>query len=116
MQTGKCIPSNLPKIKTCEILAWCPVEQQVLPLNGKRPLLTAAENFTILIKNGIAFPKFGKEYQRRNILEDANSTYLQSCIYDPQHHQFCPVFRVGDIITQAGESFHKIGIKVLLNY
>lgn len=97
-------------IKTCEIFAWCPVEQRSA-LPGKRPLLAAAENFTILIKNGIAFPKFGKEYQRRNILEDASSTYLKNCTYHPQTNQFCPVFRIGDIITQAGESFHKIGIK-----
>jgi len=31
--TGKCVPTeNSPKIKTCQVEAWCPVEDDKLPL------------------------------------------------------------------------------------
>ena len=40
-----------------------------------------SRNFTILVKNAISFPDFGPQFQRRNVLEDANATYLQNCIY-----------------------------------
>ena len=66
---------------------------------NQRDLLEETANFTVLIKNFVEFPLFGKLYRRRNIMEEANKTYLQSCIYslrDP----FCPVFRIRDMVRR----------------
>ena len=80
--------------------------------NGSIPLLKGAANFTILIKNAISFPDFGPQFQRRNILETANATYLQNCIYHRYSDPFCPIFRLNDIISEAGEDFLEVGRKV----
>ncbi|XP_074461987.1 P2X purinoceptor 4 isoform X1 [Larus michahellis] len=55
IQTGECVPYN-GSIKTCEVFAWCPVEDDYhVP---KPAFLQEAENFTILVKNNIWYPKF----------------------------------------------------------
>src|SRR4051812_3114707 len=82
--------------------------------NGTRALLEGSKNFTVLIKNAIQFPYFGKQYSRRNVLEVTNKTYLQSCIYNKHSDPFCPVFRIGDIVKDAGENYSEVAIKVLL--
>lgn len=79
--------------------------------HGKRALLESAENFTVLIKNVIEFPKFGTQFKRRNVLENSNSTYLQTCIYNAENDPFCPVFKIGDIVKEAGENFSEVAVK-----
>ncbi|XP_062272806.1 P2X purinoceptor 4-like [Scomber scombrus] len=104
IQTGSCVKFDVLK-KTCEVSAWCPVEAKTKP---PRPaLLAAAENFTVLIKNNIRFPAFN--YIRRNILPEMNDAYLRSCqrTGDP----LCPIFRLGDIVREAGEKFSDIAIE-----
>ncbi|XP_016157816.1 PREDICTED: P2X purinoceptor 4 isoform X3 [Ficedula albicollis] len=55
IQTGKCVPYN-SSIKTCEVFAWCPVEDDYhIP---KPAFLREAENFTLLVKNNIWYRKF----------------------------------------------------------
>lgn len=54
---------------------------------------------------------FGKMFRRRNIMEDANKTYLQSCHYNKASDPFCPVFRIGDIVTSAGENFTQLAVR-----
>ncbi|XP_053181430.1 LOW QUALITY PROTEIN: P2X purinoceptor 4-like [Scomber japonicus] len=106
IQTGSCVKFDVLK-KTCEVSAWCPVEAKTKP---PRPALlaAAAENFTVLIKNNIRFPAFN--YIRRNILPQMNDAYLRNCqrTYDP----LCPIFRLGDIVREAGEKFSDIAIEV----
>ena len=58
------------------------------------------------------FPKFGSQYSRRNILENANKTYLQQCIYDAEKDPFCPIFRLGDIVKSAGENYSEVAVQV----
>ncbi|XP_029998370.1 P2X purinoceptor 4-like [Sphaeramia orbicularis] len=104
VQTGSCVRFDVLK-KTCEVSAWCPIEAKT---NPPRPaLLAAAENFTILIKNNIRFPAFN--YIRRNILPQMNDAYLRSCTRksDP----LCPIFRLGDMVDEAGESFSQMAIE-----
>lgn len=72
--------------------------------------MEGARNFTVLIKNVIEFPKFGQKYKRRNILENSNQSYLQSCIYNSEMDPFCPVFNIGDIVHEAGENFSEVAI------
>ncbi|KAM3611295.1 uncharacterized protein V6R79_016168 [Siganus canaliculatus] len=91
--------------KTCEVSAWCPVETKTKP---PRPaLLLAAENFTVLIKNNIRFPAFN--FIRRNILPQMNDSYLKTC--DRRNDLLCPIFRLGDVVRQAGEKFSDIAVE-----
>jgi len=70
------------------------------------------QNFTILLKNSIAFPEFGDghEYERRNINKDLSTSYLKSCIYNnkTKKDSECPIFRLGDIVKAAGLNYSKI--------
>uniref|UniRef100_A0A3Q0RW80 P2X purinoceptor n=1 Tax=Amphilophus citrinellus TaxID=61819 RepID=A0A3Q0RW80_AMPCI len=102
--TGSCVKFDVLK-KTCEVSAWCPVETTSTP---PRPaLLAAAENFTVLIKNNIRFPAFN--YIRRNILPQMNDAYLRSC--HRENDSLCPIFRLGDIIREAGEKFSEMAVE-----
>ena len=39
-----------------------------LPLSkSSGPLIPGFENYTVFIKNSIAFPRFGEDYQRKNM-------------------------------------------------
>ncbi|XP_003498480.1 P2X purinoceptor 7 isoform X1 [Cricetulus griseus] len=102
LQTGKCIQYDKNR-KTCEVFAWCPAEEGK---EAPRPaLLKSAENFTVLIKNNIHFP--GHNYTTRNILPDLNI----SCIFHKTQNPQCPIFRLGDIFQEAGESFSEVAIQ-----
>ncbi|XP_078083809.1 P2X purinoceptor 4-like [Mustelus asterias] len=104
--TGKCVRYD-EKVKTCEIFAWCPLENDaVIP---KPAILEAAENFTVLIKNSITFPKFN--FSKRNILTNASSSYLKSCQFNRKNDTFCPIFRLGDMVQEAGEDFQKLAVQ-----
>uniref|UniRef100_H3DH48 P2X purinoceptor n=1 Tax=Tetraodon nigroviridis TaxID=99883 RepID=H3DH48_TETNG len=104
IQTGKCVRFDA-LTKTCEVSAWCPIETGTKP---PRPaLLAAAENFTVLIKNNIRFPTFN--YTRRNILPEMSATYLKSC--QRVNDSLCPIFRLGDMVREAGESFRDMAVE-----
>ncbi|XP_010792727.1 P2X purinoceptor 4-like [Notothenia coriiceps] len=109
IKTGSCVKFDVLR-KTCEVSAWCPVETKRSP---PRPaLLAAAENFTVLIKNNIRFPAFN--YIRRNILPNMNDAYLRSCQRggDP----LCPIFRLGDVVREAGEKFSEMAVELGIKY
>uniref|UniRef100_A0A8C6UUV6 P2X purinoceptor n=1 Tax=Neogobius melanostomus TaxID=47308 RepID=A0A8C6UUV6_9GOBI len=99
IKTGICVKSN----GTCEIHAWCPVEHSPLP---QKPLLSGAENFTIYIKNVIRFPKFN--FTKSNVLETDTVNYLKNCTYDHVKHPYCPIFRLGHVVSRAGSHFQDL--------
>ncbi|XP_029296237.1 P2X purinoceptor 7 [Cottoperca gobio] len=104
IKTGSCLKFDIGR-KTCEVSAWCPVETKTTP---PRPaLLAAAENFTVLIKNNIKFPAFN--FIRRNILPEMTDAYLRSC--QGKHDSLCPIFRLGDLVQEAGEKFSQMAIE-----
>uniref|UniRef100_A0A8C6EJI6 ATP receptor n=1 Tax=Microcebus murinus TaxID=30608 RepID=A0A8C6EJI6_MICMU len=106
VSTGRCVPFD-GSVKTCEVAAWCPVEDDThVP---KPAFLRAAENFTLLVKNNIWYPKFN--FSKRNILPNITTTYLKSCIYDARTDPFCPIFRLGDIVENAGHSFQDMAVE-----
>ncbi|XP_065424161.1 P2X purinoceptor 4 isoform X2 [Chrysemys picta bellii] len=106
VQTGRCREYST-SVKTCEIYAWCPVENDThLP---KPAFLKDAENFTILVKNNIWYPKFN--FTRRNILPSISTAYLKTCIYDPKTDPFCPIFRVHRIVEAAGQNFQEMAVE-----
>ncbi|XP_058641466.1 P2X purinoceptor 4b isoform X2 [Onychostoma macrolepis] len=106
VQTGHCVKYS-DTIKTCEVQAWCPLENDtIIP---KPALLGAAEDFTVLIKNSIQYPKFN--FRKRNILHHINSTYLKNCTFDRKTNPHCPIFRLGNMLTEAGEDFSVMALK-----
>ncbi|XP_075034409.1 P2X purinoceptor 4-like [Mixophyes fleayi] len=106
VQTGKCVRYN-DTVRTCEVFAWCPVENDTeVP---KPAFLKGAENFTVLIKNNIWYPKFN--FSKRNILPNISADYLKTCVYDRASHPFCPIFRLGSLVEEAGESFQDMAIQ-----
>lgn len=103
--TGRCVRAPSGN-HTCQIKAWCPVEDDISPLKGKA-LLTGSQNFTLLIKNFVEFPKF-KNSNRRNIKDTSDTAYLTSCHYNSETDPDCPVFRLGDIVSWAGQDYDTI--------
>ncbi|KAL4609575.1 P2X purinoceptor 4 isoform X2 [Arapaima gigas] len=105
VQTGKCVNfSNT--VRTCEVFAWCPVETDSEPPNP--PVLASAENFTVLIKNSVQYSKF--KFSKRNILPEINTSYLANCIFNHTTDPHCPIFRLGDIVSEANEDFQKMAV------
>ncbi|XP_039361126.1 P2X purinoceptor 2 isoform X5 [Mauremys reevesii] len=98
-RTGRCVPYYSGPGKTCEVTAWCPVEdgRTVSESLGKM-----AAQFTILIKNNIHFPRFG--FSKGNV-KGEKSGYLKGCTFNETSDLYCPIFRLGSIVEQAGENF-----------
>lgn len=98
--TGKCVNTT----KTCEIMSWCPVEDdRQIP---DPPLLLAAENYTLFIKNSITFPEFN--VVRSNLVEAVDQNYIKTCLFHPEKDPLCPIFKLGDIAQYSGFNFTKI--------
>ena len=101
--TGKCnMTSN-----SCMISAWCPIEEDALPLGPQRAVLEQTDAFTVVIKNMVSFPYFGKG--RTNILEWQNSSYLETCRHSDAQ-PFCPVFTLGQIVQAAGGNYSEMAV------
>ncbi|KFP96560.1 P2X purinoceptor 7, partial [Leptosomus discolor] len=102
IQTGRCVNYNAT-VKTCEVKAWCPVESVENP--PEPAVLRSSEDFTVLIKNNIHFPKFN--YTILNIPPNLNT----SCTYNKINSPLCPIFRLGDILQEAKENFSEVAVK-----
>ncbi|XP_075706490.1 P2X purinoceptor 1 isoform X2 [Rhinoderma darwinii] len=104
--TGNCSSVD-NETKSCEVYAWCPVENDYVVPNP--PLLLQAENFTLFIKNSISFPSH--KINRQNLVESVTSSYLKKCTYNKDKDPLCPVFRLGYIAEQTGQTFSDIARK-----
>ncbi|NXS53178.1 P2RX7 protein, partial [Brachypteracias leptosomus] len=102
IQTGRCVDYNAT-IKTCEVSAWCPVESMEKP--PKPAVLRSSENFTVLIKINIHFPKFNLTVV--NIPPVLNTF----CTYNKDTDPSCPIFRLGDILQELKENFSEFAVK-----
>ncbi|KGL77544.1 P2X purinoceptor 2, partial [Tinamus guttatus] len=107
-KTGRCVPSTAGPGKSCEILAWCPVDGSSVRSLRSESLAQMAAQFTILVKNSIRFPRFG--FSRSNILT-AERSYLKSCTFNATSGLYCPIFKLGFIVEQAGEDFAELAEK-----
>ncbi|XP_077053417.1 P2X purinoceptor 4a-like isoform X2 [Siphateles boraxobius] len=105
VQTGRCVDFS-DSVKTCEVLAWCPVEKKVEPPNPA--LLADAENFTIYIKNNIQFTKFN--FKKRNILPNMSRSYVANCVFNRNMDPDCPIFRIKDIFEETREDFQTMAV------
>ncbi|XP_007900134.1 P2X purinoceptor 2 [Callorhinchus milii] len=99
VKTGKCVTYK-DSTKTCEIYAWCPVEKEP---DESDFVLREAQNFTILIKNTIYFPKF--RFTKGNLQENVAPDYLRNCTFSEETNLYCPIFPLNFIIEKAGETF-----------
>uniref|UniRef100_A0A4W3JCK7 Purinergic receptor P2X 2 n=1 Tax=Callorhinchus milii TaxID=7868 RepID=A0A4W3JCK7_CALMI len=101
VKTGKCVTYK-DSTKTCEIYAWCPVEKEP-DERCLKCFLVSAQNFTILIKNTIYFPKF--RFTKGNLQENVAPDYLRNCTFSEETNLYCPIFPLNFIIEKAGETF-----------
>uniref|UniRef100_A0A663EDF1 Uncharacterized protein n=1 Tax=Aquila chrysaetos chrysaetos TaxID=223781 RepID=A0A663EDF1_AQUCH len=102
IQTGRCVNYNAT-VKTCEVRARCAVES--MEKNPEPAVLRSSEDFTVLIKNNIHFPKFN--YTILNISPNLNTSYTYNNITSP----LCPIFHPGDILQEAKENFSEVAVK-----
>ncbi|KAM6193475.1 LOW QUALITY PROTEIN: P2X purinoceptor 7 [Sarcoramphus papa] len=102
IRTGRCLNYNAT-VKTCEVRAWCPVESMENP--PEPAVLRSSEDFAVLIKNNIHFPKFN--YTILNVPPNLNT----SCTYNKITCPLCPIFHLGDILQEAKESFSEVTVK-----
>ncbi|XP_075424066.1 P2X purinoceptor 2 [Ascaphus truei] len=114
-QTGRCVTSVRGSLKTCEVFAWCPLEDEFVTSESLQEFVP---NFTILIKNNIHFPQFG--FSKGNI-EGQNAHFLRNCTYHPSRSPYCPIFSVGFIVSQAKANFTQLAgkggiIGVIINW
>ncbi|XP_055405621.1 P2X purinoceptor 2 isoform X1 [Bubalus kerabau] len=115
LRTGRCVPYYHGSSKTCEVSGWCPVEDGA---SVSQFLGTMAPNFTILIKNSIHYPKF--HFSKGNI-ENRKGGYLKHCTFHKVSDLYCPIFKLGYIVEQAGENFTELAhtggvIGVIINW
>ncbi|XP_035017384.2 P2X purinoceptor 3a [Hippoglossus stenolepis] len=96
--TGVCLKSEANNTGQCQIEAWCPAENDRVSID---PILDV-RNFTIFIKNSIRFPLFN--VTRGNFPTTMNASEIRSCKYHPETNPFCPIFRVGDVLSYTGQS------------
>uniref|UniRef100_A0A8B9DQL5 P2X purinoceptor n=1 Tax=Anser cygnoides TaxID=8845 RepID=A0A8B9DQL5_ANSCY len=103
-RTGRCVPQAGGTGKSCEVLAWCPVDGDSI----SESLAEMASQFTVLIKNNIHFPRFG--FSKGNI-QASESGYLKSCMFNTTSALYCPIFKLGFLVEQAGEDFAELAEK-----
>ncbi|XP_013885412.1 P2X purinoceptor 3 isoform X2 [Austrofundulus limnaeus] len=112
LPTGKCVPFN-STTNMCEIKGWCPAEIDTI----KTEPMEEVKDFTIFIKNSIRFPTFN--YTKGNFLPSITQSYIKACKFNMEKDIYCPIFKVGDILSYAQQNFSElantggvIGIKI----
>lgn len=53
---------------------------------------------------------------RRNILPHIESSYLKSCEYNQETDPECPIFQLKYVVSEAGEEFQDMAVKVGPNF
>uniref|UniRef100_A0A4X2JQA3 P2X purinoceptor n=1 Tax=Vombatus ursinus TaxID=29139 RepID=A0A4X2JQA3_VOMUR len=77
-KTGRCVPYYRGTKKTCEVSAWCPVEDEAV---------------------------------NRGNIRDYDDGYLKHCTFNADTDLYCPIFKLGFIVEQAGENFTELAYK-----
>nr|XP_032624221.1 LOW QUALITY PROTEIN: P2X purinoceptor 2 [Chelonoidis abingdonii] len=114
-RTGRCVPYYSGLGKTCEVTAWCPVEDgwTVSESLGKM-----AAQFTILIKNNIHFPRFGFSKYGSAVTGESHAScplgrnvkgraewLLKAALSTRPLDLYCPIFRRATIVEQTEKNF-----------
>ena len=64
-----------------------------------------AENYTVFIKNSVAFPYFGVDFARNNLIGGGGRPCTFEWTEDGSGNNGCQIFRLGDMVTWAGGNF-----------
>nr|XP_033809690.1 P2X purinoceptor 2 isoform X2 [Geotrypetes seraphini] len=104
-KTGRCVHLDNGTERTCEIFGWCPVEDKSVLSESLQKFVP---EFTILIKNSIHFPQF--RFSKGNI-DESKGDYLKMCTFHPLTDLYCPIFKLGFIVQEAGENFTELAQK-----
>ena len=100
-------PNAATDAHACEVESWCPIEVDQLPNGRSRALMAKAEEYTVFVKNSVAFPYFGPEYVRSNLVGNGG----KACLYERKGDNYndlnngCQIFRLGDMVRYAGGNF-----------
>ncbi|XP_059086038.1 P2X purinoceptor 4-like isoform X2 [Tigriopus californicus] len=110
--TGYCVPTDRPNarpgVHSCEVESWCPIEVDRLPLGKKRALMADAADYTVFVKNSVAFPYFGPQFVRNNLISNNG----RPCLFKKDRPDpGCQIFRLGDMVELAGGNFSHMAIK-----
>jgi hypothetical protein len=106
VMTGRCLPYPGMNVSSCEAVAWCPVEIDTYASNNMT-VIHGGSGFTVFVKSNIIFPLFNAAFT--NVPPTVN---LTTCMWDTGANYNCPIFRVSDILSQAGiSSFESIAMK-----
>lgn len=46
-------------------------------------------------------------------MDEVNATYLKHCLYHKTSHPLCPIFHLGYVARESGQSFSTLAEKVL---
>lgn len=88
----------------CEVESWCPIEVDRLPLGNTRALMEKAEDYTVFIKNSVAFPYFGHQFARNNLIGKNGTPCMFKKLADGSNNG-CQIFRLGDMVALAHGNF-----------
>ncbi|XP_069870246.1 P2X purinoceptor 2-like [Dipodomys merriami] len=115
LRTGRCVPYYRGAARTCEVAAWCPLEDGAA---ASQFLGATAPNLTVLIKNSVRYPRL--RFSKGN-LAGRRGDYLKRCTFERDRDPYCPIFRLGFIADQAGENFTELAhgggvLGVLINW
>lgn len=74
-------------------------------------LFNVKERLVSIFSNYLTFPACFSRL-RSNVLETSDSSYLKRCSYDSENHPYCPIFRIGDLVSWTGHDFQDMAVKV----
>ncbi|XP_069135019.1 P2X purinoceptor 4-like isoform X2 [Argopecten irradians] len=103
--TGTCNTTT----NTCDIRAWCPVENGDLKVPNP-PVLLQSKDFTVFIKNNIEFPYY--KIKRQNLpLHAGDPLYLRTCTYESTSRADCPIFKLSTIVEGSGNNYTDMAVE-----
>ena len=75
-------------------------------LSATESVLKDIEKFTVYIKNSIAFPYFGPQFRRNNIMAGTRPS-----LYNYKDNPMGQIFNIGEIVELAGGNYTHLAIK-----
>lgn len=64
-----------------------------------------AEEYTVFIKNSIAFPYFGHEFVRNNLVANNGMPCMFKQDPETKESNGCQIFKLGEMLAYAGGNF-----------
>ncbi|XP_010850754.1 PREDICTED: P2X purinoceptor 2 [Bison bison bison] len=112
LRTGRCVPYYHGSSKTCEVSGWCPVEDGASVSCLLECVVWGCMASQHLMPVGLVL---------RGNIENRKGGYLKHCTFHEVSDLYCPIFKLGYIVEQAGENFTELAhtggvIGVIINW